>query len=98
MLGGTEVALGIHRSQDRVVGHPLVERGHEGHEERGAAEELVRGRGPVGGRGVGHATILVDGVAVLSARSTMCRIIGGKTNAWNGATDHQYACPASPRG
>ena len=33
-----------------------------------------------------------------SAAAVMLRSIPPKTMPWNGRSDHQYACPANPRG
>ena len=92
-LGGIEGAGRIHRAKNVIVGHARVEGGYQAREEILSAEHLIRGRL----RWCVHASIVSDASSsdgewlIDSARSTMCRAIGGNTNAWKGATDHQYA-------
>ena len=90
-FGGVEGAGRIHGAKNIVIGHTRVEGGHQAREEILSAEHLVRGRL----RWCVHASIVSDACSsdgewfIDSARSTMCRAIGGNTNAWKGATDHQ---------
>ena len=92
-LGSIEGAGRIHRAKNVIIGHARVEGGHQAREEIPSAEHLVRGRLCW----CVHASIVSDACSsddewlIDSARSTMCRAIGGNTNAWKGATDHQYA-------
>jgi len=82
-LGGIEGAGRIHRAKNVIVSHAGVERGHQAREEILSAEHLIRGR-------LGwcvHASIVSDASSsdgewfIDSARSTMCRAIGGNTKA-----------------
>ena len=90
-FGRVQRTGGVHGAQDVVVRNPFVEGRHETGEEIPTTEYLVGGLLGL----LAHTVIVSDTYAAEasrfadSARSTMCRAMGGKTKAWNGATDHQ---------
>src|SRR6056297_507891 len=103
-LGSLERTRWVHRAKYVVAGDPQIEGIDQRVEEIGTAEEfvwcLLGGFGLVHptivsdpGCGSAGASVATAEASIFrwlsSARSTMWRAIGGKTNAWKGATDHQ---------